>query len=57
MRMAWGEYLLQTLLERGDAEPLVSGGAAPTGYVIPAGMPWGTLITEGLSRGHISLTN
>ena len=54
MRIGWGDYLLAEALNRGHAQPLITGGPAPEGYWIePA--PWEAIISEGVREGHITL--
>ncbi len=57
VRIEWGQYLLETALERGSAVPLVAGGAAPAGYEIKAGINWPDIIGQGLQAGQITLDN
>ena len=55
VQIGWGAYLLQTALDQYDAEALVNGGQAPSGYVLKAGTPWADMICEGLRFGQIQL--
>ncbi len=57
VRIEWGAYLLQAALDGGYAEPLITGGAAPTGYAIEGGSPWEDIISQGVRKGVISLTD
>ncbi len=52
----WGTYLLEAALGCGQAIPLVTGGAAPCGFEIEAGVNWPDLISQGLRTGRIRLT-
>ena len=56
VRIEWGPYLLEAALGCGQALPLISGGAAPCGFEIEAGVNWPDLIAQGLRTGRISLT-
>ncbi len=54
IRLTWGEYLLNEAIDRGHARSLITGGAAPIGYLIdPA--PWPEIIGDGIRRGAITL--
>lgn len=55
MRLAWGAYLLDTVIEKHGVKALIIGGAAPAGYSIPGGLPWGAIIGDGLQQGAIRL--
>ena len=55
IRIEWGQYLLETALERGNAIPLVTGGAALPGYEIEANANWLDIISLGLKTGKIAL--
>jgi hypothetical protein len=55
MQIGWGPYLLVRAVEDFNAEPLVTGGAAPEGYAFQANTPWADLISEGLHRNEITL--
>ncbi len=55
IRIEWGQYLLDTALERGNAIPLVTGGAALPGYEIEANVNWLDIISQGLKTGKIAL--
>jgi hypothetical protein len=55
IRIEWGSYLLETAIERGNATPLVTGGAALPGYEIEASVNWPDIITQGLKTGKITL--
>jgi hypothetical protein len=57
IRIEWGQYLLETALERGNAIPLVTGGAALPGYEIEANANWLDIISQGLKTGRISLSD
>ena len=57
MRIAWGEYLLAAAIQDYGAEALLTGGTAPAGYVFPANIPWGTIISQGLQQGRIKLND
>ncbi|HQF63975.1 MAG TPA: hypothetical protein PK150_07225 [Anaerolineaceae bacterium] len=55
IRIEWGQYLLETALERGNAIPLVTGGAALPGYEIEANANWLDIISLGLKTGKIAM--
>jgi hypothetical protein len=55
IRIEWGQYLLETALERGNAIPLVTGGAALAGYEIEANANWLDIINQGLKTGKIAM--
>ncbi len=57
MRLEWGEYLLNAVIEKHGAEALITGGAAPAGYSIPGGLPWGAIIGDGLQQGALRLAD
>jgi hypothetical protein len=54
IRIAWGEYLLEIATQDHGAEALLTNGTAPAGYVFPADIPWGAIISQGLSDQKIS---
>lgn len=56
MRLEWGAYLLDTVIEKHGVQALITGGAAPAGYSIPGGLPWGAIIGDGLTSGQITLS-
>ena len=50
----WSYDLLNEAIARGQAHPLITGGAAPAGYLVdPA--PWPDIIADGIQRGEIAL--
>jgi hypothetical protein len=51
VQIGWGPYLLSTALDKGAAIPLVTGGAAPTGYEIKVGVNWPDIISP---RGYFA---
>ena len=54
IRIGWGDYLLNEAIARGWAHPLITGGQAPTGYLLdPA--PWPDIISDGIKRRMITL--
>lgn len=55
IRIEWGQYLLETALERGNAIPLVTGGAALPGFEIEANANWLDIISLGLKTGKIAM--
>jgi hypothetical protein len=55
MRIAWGKYLLEISIQDHGAEALLTNGTAPAGYVFPANIPWGAIISQGLQQGKIGL--
>lgn len=55
VQTAWGAYLLAEARTRGQALPLVTGGAALPGYEIQAEINWPEIISQGLRSGAIRL--
>ena len=55
IRIEWGQYLLEAALERGNAIPLVTGGAALPGYEIEANTNWLDITSQGLKTGKIAM--
>ena len=55
VQIGWGAYLLSSALEDYGAEPLVSSGQAPEGYVFQPDTPWADILSQGLRQGEIAL--
>ncbi len=55
VRIGWGPYLLAEALAEGFAEPLVTGGPAPEGYLLRPDTPWADIVSEGVKHGRITL--
>ncbi len=55
VQIGWGEHLLSKALADHEAEPLVTGGAAPQGYAFQANTPWADILSQGLRQGEINL--
>ncbi len=54
IRIGWGQYLLSEAIARGFAQPLITGGNAPLGYLIEVA-PWPEIISHGIESGQITL--
>ena len=54
IQIGWGDYLLGEALARKLATPLITGGIAPSGYLIDPS-PWDEIILSGIKRGLITM--